>query len=72
MELLGERETLFGRGSCGLCGKTPPPGWAAIGDQFYCHGDFDPSPTCYMRAQIDLARIPTSDWRIELGSDESA
>lgn len=37
--------------ACGLCGKDPAAGFAAIGDTFYCHGDDDPEPTCYMRSQ---------------------
>lgn len=38
--------------SCGLCGE-PATGLAAINDQRYCHGDHDPSPTCYERAQAE-------------------
>lgn len=37
--------------ACGLCGKDPASGWAKIGDVRYCHGDFDPDPTCYMASQ---------------------
>lgn len=36
---------------CGLCGKDPAAGFASINDTFYCHGDFDPEPTCYMASQ---------------------
>lgn len=35
---------------CGSCGRDPAAGLAAIGDVRYCHGDWDRSPTCYMRA----------------------
>ena len=34
---------------CALCHK-PATGYAYINDARYCHGDNDPSPTCYERA----------------------
>lgn len=37
--------------ACGLCGKDPAEGFAMLGDVRYCHGDWTPDPTCYMRAQ---------------------
>lgn len=37
--------------ACGLCGKAPAAGLAFVDGIRYCHGDFDPDPTCYMRAQ---------------------
>jgi hypothetical protein len=36
---------------CGWCGKDPAEGVASVNDTFYCHGDEDPEPTCYMRSQ---------------------
>lgn len=48
-------ETVFAPGPCALCGRNPAVGFASIGDDWYCHGDFDPEPTCYMRAQHALA-----------------
>lgn len=55
--------------ACGLCGKDPAEGWAKIGDVRYCHGDYDPDPTCYMRAQVLM--IPnaytsanSNEWRV--------
>lgn len=41
---------------CAECG-FPATGVATIGNKRYCHGDDDPEPTCYMRAQ----------WRTSLG-----
>lgn len=35
--------------ACGLCGRDPATGTAFIGDVRYCHGDHDPTPTCYMQ-----------------------
>lgn len=43
-------ETLFAPGPCALCGRDPAVGFASVGDEWYCHGDLDPEPTCYMRA----------------------
>lgn len=40
---------------CGLCGNRAT-GFATIGDTRYCHGDFDPEPTCYEQAQWDKVR----------------
>lgn len=37
-------------GPCGFCGKNPASGIARVNDVWYCHGDDDPEPTCYMRA----------------------
>lgn len=42
------------KGACALCGREPATGFATIGGLRYCHGDFDPAPTCYMRAQHTL------------------
>ncbi len=36
-------------GFCAGCDR-PATGFAFIGDDRYCHGDDDPSPTCYMLA----------------------
>lgn len=36
---------------CGLCGRDPAAGYAMVDTVRYCHGDFDPDPTCYMKAQ---------------------
>lgn len=44
---------------CGLCGRDPAAGFASIDDVFYCHGDDDEVPTCYMRSQG--AYLP-ADW----------
>lgn len=41
--------------ACGLCFKDPAEGYASIGDLRFCHGDDDPEPTCYMRAQWQLS-----------------
>ena len=46
---------LHGGGPCALCGRDPSAGFASIGDEWYCHGDDDPEPTCYMRATWDEA-----------------
>ena len=35
---------------CGLCGADPAIGFAGIDGVRYCHGDFEPDPTCYMQA----------------------
>lgn len=51
-------ETMFAPGPCSLCGRDPAVGFASVGDDWYCHGDFDPEPTCYMRAQYTE---PTDD-----------
>jgi hypothetical protein len=45
---------------CALCGRTPAAGFASIGDEWFCHGDDDPEPTCYMQAQ--RPRIPCDGW----------
>lgn len=39
----------MGGPTCGRCGK-PATGFATIGDQRFCHGDHDETPTCYERA----------------------
>lgn len=36
---------------CARCGALAT-GFASIGDKRYCHGDDDPTPTCYMQAQV--------------------
>ena len=41
--------------TCALCGE-PAKGYATVNDVRYCHGDDDPSPTCYMRVrQADMS-----------------
>lgn len=47
----GSPEEPHGDGPCALCGRNPAAGFASIGDDWYCHGDDDPDPTCYMRSQ---------------------
>ena len=37
---------------CAHCGKNPAEGLATIDDVRYCHGDWQPSPTCYERMQF--------------------
>ena len=39
------------RAICGGCGKDPAEGFATVNDVRYCHGDNDPTPTCYERAR---------------------
>jgi len=56
-------ETLFGGGPCALCGRDPAAGFAMVGDDWYCHGDCDAEPTCYMRAQ----RKDTQSWAVVSG-----
>lgn len=48
-------ETLFAPGPCKRCGRNPAVGYASVDDDWYCHGDCDAEPTCYMLAQIDIA-----------------
>jgi hypothetical protein len=36
--------------ACPECGRDPAAGMATINEQRYCHGDDDPTPTCYTRA----------------------
>lgn len=55
-------ETIHGDGPCALCGRDPAAGFAMIGDNYYCHGDFDPEPTCYMRAQ-SVSFVPSTSHR---------
>lgn len=48
---------------CDRCGK-PATGYAgiwtkALGNRRYCHGDNDPSPTCYELAQAAQWHDPT-------------
>jgi hypothetical protein len=68
--------TLTAPGPCGHCGENPARGFASVNDEWYCHGDLDPDPTCYMLAQRQLipgrmARtVDLSPWRIVRG-DES-
>lgn len=40
--------------ACGLCDKDPAEGFASVNGVFYCHGDDDPEPTCYMRASASM------------------
>lgn len=50
---------------CSLCGKDPSEGFASINDVFYCHGDFDPEPTCYMQSQSQYVKFeldPADGW----------
>lgn len=35
---------------CQMCDKEAT-GFASVNGKWYCHGDDDPEPTCYMRAQ---------------------
>lgn len=44
-------------GPCALCGRNPAAGFASIGDDWYCHGDDDPEPTCYMRSTWTQAGV---------------
>lgn len=48
---------------CVLCGRDPATGYALIGDARLCHGDFEPDPTCYMRAswRKNLANCTTTN-----------
>lgn len=39
---------------CALC-KQVARGHAQINDDWYCHGDTDPEPTCYQQAQYQMA-----------------
>lgn len=50
---------------CGLCGADPAHGYALIGDTRFCHGDDDPEPTCYMRAQSCFCNLCDPPRRIE-------
>jgi hypothetical protein len=38
-------------GPCAACGKNPAVGFASINGEWYCHGDWEPDPTCYMRGK---------------------
>lgn len=40
-----------------MCGKDPAEGFAGVDGERFCHGDFDDSPTCYMRAQFVIAYV---------------
>ena len=44
---------------CALCGGKAT-GLATYGGSRFCHGDFDPSPTCYTQAQLLLLRAAFS------------
>lgn len=52
----GREETLFAPGPCALCNRNPAVGFASINGKWFCHGDYDPSPTCYMRSQSEYTR----------------
>lgn len=40
--------------TCGRCGKTRPDlDMGSFADVPYCHGSWDPSPTCYETATLD-------------------
>lgn len=56
---------------CGVCGKDPAAGFASIGEMFYCHGDYDPEPTCYMRAQSKEYRDAFNKVVVECGFPEA-
>jgi hypothetical protein len=47
---------------CGICGRDPAAGFAKINDTWYCHGDEDPEPTCYMRATWDFPDVPAASF----------
>ena len=53
-----------------MCGVDPAAGFASIGDDFYCHGDDDVSPTCYERSQHLLLPAPRADSKDPLASVE--
>lgn len=55
---------LHGNGPCALCGRNPAAGYASIGDRWYCHGDNDPEPTCYMRASRDPSNFHTHGFAV--------
>ncbi len=69
--------------ACAGCGGDAK-GYARIGDDRYCHGDGDAHPTCYQRAQWDMAfgnirGLPLAEWGREfealvnsIGNDEAA
>ena len=48
----GERGPVFPVARCGRCGKMAT-GYAKISKTRLCHGDNDPTPTCYERSQRD-------------------
>lgn len=39
---------------CAACGQVAG-GWAFINGKRYCHGDDDPTPTCYMKGSAEEA-----------------
>lgn len=51
---------------CGLCGRRPATGHARIDLTWFCHGDDDPSPTCYERSQWRYAHLDVEDARADL------
>jgi hypothetical protein len=54
-------DELHAPGPCALCGTDPAKGFASVNDEWFCHGDFDPDPTCYMRAQRPKPEIAFSE-----------
>jgi hypothetical protein len=50
-KVIGEEDYIGPKATCEGCGKRAT-GFATINDKRYCHGSFDPSPTCYMKAQV--------------------
>lgn len=52
----GDDDEMFPEpGPCYRCGKNPAEGYASIwtpehGQRWFCHGDDDDDPTCYMAA----------------------
>lgn len=56
-----------GKYACGLCGRDVRDinhgGMSISGGRevLYCHGDDDPEPTCYMRAQWKSASVGEED-----------
>lgn len=43
------RDARRDRERCHACGRTPAAGFASVNGARYCHGDNDPTPTCYSR-----------------------
>lgn len=49
-------EELTAPGPCALCDRDPALGFASIDGEWYCHGDWQPDPTCYMLGQRRSSR----------------
>jgi hypothetical protein len=54
-ELERRRQQRNAPAPCAFCGKEKASGYAFIGDLRYCHGNDDPTPTCYTQALWDRA-----------------